>query len=163
MADDRTEAQHYAAAILVTLECALHDLYPGRVSSGGTLWMRQIRFWLNDLQEMLVDYSSDIGIRVRIMSYDVDEPDEDEDSSGDGGGDSVVPGVLFSLPLNADEFTILEFSKNIIIEVAESVTIDPRMLVQKIFEVSQNAQRLQQAVAGTGAAAPEPADIFQPG
>jgi hypothetical protein len=163
MADDRTEAQHYAAAILVSLECALHDLYPGRVSSGGTLWMRQIRFWLNDLQEMLVDYSSDIGIRVRIMSYDVDDPDDEEEGSGDGG-DSVVPGVLFSLPLNADEYKILEFSRNIVLEVSDSIPVDPRTLVQKIFEVSQNAQRLQQAVAGTGSAAPEPAsDMFGPG
>ncbi len=158
MIENRTDAQLYAAAILLTLECALSDLCPGRVSSAGTLWNRKITVWINDLQDMVIDFTAEDGIRVQVI-----ETDKSGDSSGEasGGGDTRGMKQVFAIPDNADPDTLFEFARDVVIEAAEGICVDPAVLVRKISEVAHNAPRLQQA-AISSTEAPKPPDVFGP-
>jgi len=142
MYEDKTESQLHAAGMLLVLECALNDLYPGRVSGSGSLWNRKIVVWLNDLEDMVIDFSSEDGVRARIVRSDK--------SSGGGDGDSRRPETPvgdFKLLLEADLESIQNFIEDVVIETASSVSADPKTLVHKIAEIAGNTSRLKQAMA----------------
>ena len=121
--------------MLLAVECALNDQYPGRVSSSGTLWDRKIAVWLNDLEEMIIDFSTDEGIRVRIINLD----------RGASDGDSGIPDREFTLDLDADLEATQGFIRDVVVDTASSVYMDPRNLVYRIVEVVTNTTRMQQA------------------
>lgn len=139
MHDDKTESQMRAAGILLALEMALADLYPGQVSGTGTLWNRKITVWLNDLEDMVIDFSSTEGIRARII--------RSEKSSGSGSGDSKRPEGDLHLALNADMETIYDFIRDLIVDTAYVVNINPNQLVRKIADVAADTSRMKQAFA----------------
>lgn len=156
MYEDKTESQLHAAGMLLVLECALNDLYPGRVTGTGTLWNRKITVWLNDLEDMIIDFSSEEGIRARISRSDK--------SAGSSDGDGRSPDMPvgdFQLVLNADLEAIQNFIQDVVIETAYSVNADPKNLVYKIADIASNTLRLKQALANLESA---PASSpFQPG
>jgi hypothetical protein len=155
MYDDKTESQLRAAGMLLVLECALNDLYPGRVSGTGSLWNRKITVWLNDLEDMVIDFSSEEGIRARISR---------SDKSSTGDGDSRKPNTPvneFNLVLDANLEAIQNFIQDIVIETAASVSVDPKNLVRKIADIAANTQRLKQALANIESA--PASSLFQPG
>lgn len=131
----KTESQMHAAGMLLVLECALNDLYPGRVSGSGSLWNRRITVWLNDIEDMIIDFSSEEGISARISRSDK------------GSGDSGIPEGDFGLALDADIETIQNFIESVVIEAAYCVNIDPASLVRNIADVAANAPRVKQAMA----------------
>lgn len=135
MTQEKTESQMYAAGMLLVLECALNDLYPGRVSGSGTLWSRRITVWLNDIEEMVIDFSSEEGISARISRSDK--------SSGDSG----IPKGGLGMALDADLETIHHFNEALVIEAAYCVNIDPDSLVRNIADVAANTPRVRQAMA----------------
>ncbi|MGZ9097665.1 MAG: hypothetical protein ACXW30_05150 [Micavibrio sp.] len=156
MYEDKTESQLRAAGMLLVLECALNDLYPGRVTGTGNLWNRKITVWLNDLEDMVIDFSSEEGIRARISRSDK--------SSGSSDGDSRAPNTPvgeFHLVLDANLEAIQNFIQDLVIETASSVSVDPKNLVRKIADIAANTQRLKQALSNIESA--PASSLFQPG
>jgi hypothetical protein len=143
MDDQKTEAQLRAAAMLLAIEEALNDQYEGRVFSSGSLWDRKIAVWLNDLEEMVIDFSTEDGIRVRIINLD---KRTDTDDSG-------IPDREFMLEPGANLEEIQDFIKDVVTDTASAVYMDPKSLVYRIVEVVTNARRMQQAA--TNLEAPE--------
>jgi hypothetical protein len=148
MTQGKTESQMHAAGMLLVLECALNDLYPGRVSGTGSLWNRRITVWLNDIEDMIIDFSSEEGIRTSISRTDK------------GSGDSGIPEGDFGLALDADLEAIHNFNEAVVIEAAYCVNLDPKSLVQNIADIAANASRVRQAMANLEA--PQTATPFQP-
>lgn len=150
MHEDKTESQMRAASILLALEMALADLYPGQVSGVGTLWNRKITVWLNDLEDMVIDFSSTEGIRARII--------RSEKTSG--SGDSRALEGDLQMPLNADMDKIHAFINDLIVDTAYVVNINPKQLVHKIADVAADTSRMKQAFANLdGVTAP---NLFKP-
>lgn len=141
-----------AAGMLLVLECALNDLCPGRVSGTGSLWNRRIVVWLNDLEDMVIDFSSEDGICARISRSDKDAGDS---------GDSGIPDGDFRLALDADLETIHRFIESVVLETAYCVNIDPKNLVQNIADVAANKPRIRKAMASLEDATPT-STPFQP-
>ncbi len=152
MTQQRTEAQLRAAAMLLAIEEALNDQYEGRVFSSGTLWDRKIAVWLNDLEEMVIDFSAEEGIRVRIINLD----------KGSGDGDSGIPDREYGLPPDASLEETQNFIRDLVVDTAASVYMDPHSLVYRIVEVVTNTERMQQAASNLEAPEEITPTPFQP-
>lgn len=135
--EPRTEAQMRIAAMLVALEQALGERFPGRVSATGTLWQRRIAVWINDLEEMVIDFTAETGIRVRINRVE---------KHGDGG-DSKAPEADLAMVTDAGMDDIDGFIRDMVTGSADALQIDPRELVYIIADIASNTARLQQAAA----------------
>lgn len=146
MHEDKTESQMRAASVLLALEMALADLYPGQVSGVGTLWNRRITVWLNDLEDMVIDFSAAEGIRARIIR---------SGKGSSGSGDSRIPEGDLQMPLNADLERIHAFISDLIVDTAYVVNMNPNHLVHKIVDVVADTSRMKQAFTNLdGAATP---------
>lgn len=160
MISTRTEPQLHSAAMLITLECALNDLFPGRVSSGGSLWNRKLAVWLNDIEDMVIDFYAEDNVIARVSR--VEKSSEDgEGGEGDSGGYNPQAGN-FAMPQNADMDMVYDFIENVVVEAANCTNTAPGVLVQKIADVAVNTPRLQRAkayVESTSAGS----STFQPG
>lgn len=147
MYEDRTEAQKRAASMLLVVELALNDLYPGRVSGTGYLWDRKIRVWMNDLVEIIIDFAAEEGIRVRILRAEKQAGETDGEGNATGGGWMKVPTGDFILALDANLDAVHEFLRDIIVDSADAISLDPKKFVYKIIEVAHNTTRLRQAMS----------------
>lgn len=137
MSTAKTEAQERAASMLLTIELALRELYPGQVSSTGNLWERRITLVINDLEDMVIDFSSTEGIRVYIVRAVVE--------SGDSRTDK--PEAEFRMPIQASVNGTQNFLKDFVVISAESLSLDVDKFVHKIAEIANNGDRLRQAAA----------------
>lgn len=150
--EPRTEAQMRIAAMLVALEQALGERFPGRVSSTGTLWQRRIAVWINDLEEMVIDFTAETGIRVRINRAD---------KHGDSG-DSKAPEADLTMVTDAGMDDIDGFIRDMVTGSADALQIDPRELVYIIADIATNTARLQQAAAALEPPAQPPGPELPP-
>ena len=162
-----TEAQMYTAAMLLTMETALSELYPGRVSSKGSLWKGQSELFINDMQSMIVD-------------FEAREDDEDDEDGSGGSGDSrgirvsvirndktgdprfANPERSFEIPINADQSIVDDFIEDFVVDTAKSISLDPKMLVRKIHDLSMNAPKLRNLMGGKGAGAGSGTEMVPP-
>lgn len=151
----KTEAQMRTAAMLLVMECALNDLYPGRVSMGGTLWTRRIKVWLNDLEDLIIDFTTDDGIGAWITRADKSGEGGEGDSGGDSGG--------FGMSQDAGLEEIEAFIEKVVAATASSAHVDADKLVYRISEVAKNSPRLQQAMRYLEGRAAGGAGGLQPG
>jgi len=144
MSNEKTETQMRAASMLLTIELALSDLYPGQVSSVGTLWERKIVLRLNDLEDLVIDFSSTEGIRVYIVRSTV----------GSGDSRTEQPEAEFRMPITASIHGTQNFMKDFVVITAEAMVLDVNKFVHKISEIANNTNRLRQAAANMEGATP---------
>lgn len=161
-----TEAQMYTASMLLTMETALSELYPGRVSSTGSLWKGQSELFINDMQSMVVDFEA---------RSDGEDESSGNGSGGGGGGRGIRVSVIrndrtgdprfsnperkFEIPVNADQSTVDDFIEDFVVDTAKSISLDPKMLIRKIYDLSLNGPKLRGLMGGksTTIAPPSPA------
>lgn len=154
MSETRSDAQMRTASMLLALECALGDLYPGRVSGEGTLWDRKIHVWINDLKKVTITFQAEDSIIARIS--------ENSEGSGEssGSGSSGIPEGFFKVEKDAPLGAVQDFIEDVVLSAADTVAMNPKNLVYKIAEVAANPQRLVQAATNIGMAPPA---LYQPG